>query len=54
MNTFVRVQFSSVEEDKADGTGDQKIPIQKTQSFKGMVLMFSHNFFATKNNEVTC
>ncbi|WVZ11462.1 hypothetical protein V8G54_015992 [Vigna mungo] len=37
MNTFVRVPFTGAEESKSGlgGTKDPKIPIQKTQSFKG-------------------
>jgi len=37
MNNFVRVQLTGTEENKADlgATRDRKIPIQKTQSFKG-------------------
>ncbi|KAL9328050.1 hypothetical protein ACSQ67_003053 [Phaseolus vulgaris] len=37
MSTFVRVPFSGAEESKSGlgGTKDSKIPIQKTQSFKG-------------------
>jgi len=39
MNTFVRVPFTGAEESKSGpvGTNDSKIPIQKTQSFKGNV-----------------
>jgi len=39
MSTFVRVPFSGAEESKSGlgGTKDSKIPIQKTQSFKGNV-----------------
>ncbi|RDX76672.1 hypothetical protein CR513_43311, partial [Mucuna pruriens] len=34
MNTFVRVQFTGGEDNKARGTRDQKIPMQKNQSLK--------------------
>lgn len=39
MNNSVRVQLTGKEENKADfgATRDRKIPMQKTQSFKGNV-----------------
>lgn len=49
MNTFVRVPFTGAEESKSGlgGTKDPKIPIQKTQSFKGNVL--KKYFFSSRS-----